>query len=110
MVFLKVDTQDAEKIKKLKKYYNSNSKIFMLIYMVGCGPCNSTKPEWAKLTNVLSNYSNNEDIVIVDIDKDILQNINLKNFQEPRGFPTIVHLNNKDFSFTIRLTTIYSVT
>ena len=67
----------------------------MLIYMNGCGPCNATKPEWSKLENVLHKHKHNEQLVIVDVDKDILPKIKLDNFAEPMGFPTIVHIHKK---------------
>ena len=96
MVFLNIKDYDNEKIIKLKKYYNSNAKIFMLIYMNGCGPCNEIKPEWAKLENVLSDdYKNDDKVIIIDIEKDILEKVNLNDFEEPIGFPTIVYLYNK---------------
>jgi vacuolar-type H+-ATPase subunit F/Vma7 len=95
MVFLNINNIDKDKTNKLKKYYSSPARIFMLIYMNGCGPCEATKPEWAKLPNVLNKYKNNEDVVIVDIDKDILPKIQLDGLKEPSGFPTIIHLNNK---------------
>jgi len=79
MVFLNINSaSDNEKIKKLQKYYSSPTKIFMLIYMDGCGPCNETKPEWKKLENVLNKYNQKEDIVIVDIEHQILENMKLK--------------------------------
>jgi hypothetical protein len=95
MVFLNINSaSDNEKIKKLQKYYSSPTKIFMLIYMDGCGPCNETKPEWKKLENVLNKYNQKEDIVIVDIEHQILENMKLKNFEQPNGFPTILYLYN----------------
>lgn len=95
MVFLKINDMDDDKIKKLKKYYSSKANIFMLVYMNGCGPCNATKPEWSKLENVLHKHKNNEQLVIVDVDKDFLPKIQLDNFDEPMGFPTIVHIHQK---------------
>jgi thiol-disulfide isomerase/thioredoxin len=95
MVFLKVNEENDDKIKKFKQYYSSPAKIFMLIYMNGCGPCNATKPEWAKLENVLKKYADDNNVVIVDMDKDLLPKLELKDFKEPVGFPTIVKIHNK---------------
>ena len=59
--------------------------------MEGCGPCNQTRPEWAKLKNILSN--DKEDIVVVAIDKDLYSK--LKNAgREPMSFPTIRFMTN----------------
>jgi hypothetical protein len=67
----------------------NNSKIFILFYMEGCGPCNATRPEWSKLKNVLSNDILNDDkIAIVSIDQELSGKLkNLKS--EPNSFPTM---------------------
>jgi vacuolar-type H+-ATPase subunit F/Vma7 len=96
MVFLNINSEDNEKIKELENIYNSPAKIFMLIYMDGCGPCNETKPEWKKIENVLSKYNNSKNIAIIDIEHQILEKANLKNFVQPSGFPTILYINNRE--------------
>ena len=96
MVFLNINDEDGEKIKELTNIYNSPAKIFMLIYMDGCGPCNETKPEWKKLENVLSKYNNSKNIAIIDIEHQILEKADLKNFVQPSGFPTILYLHNRE--------------
>ena len=90
MVYIEIDKKNANLIDKLNKHLiNKNHKIFMLIYMEGCGPCNQTRPEWSKLKNVLSNeFLIRDDIVIVSVNKDLVSA--LKNIKsEPRSFPTI---------------------
>ena len=62
--------------------------------MEGCGPCNEVRPEWEKLKNVLKNKNHNN-IVIMDIDKDIIDNINY--LPKPYSFPTIKYINNKRY-------------
>jgi len=96
MVFLNINSEDSEKIKELTNIYNSPAKIFMLIYMDGCGPCNETKPEWKKLENILSKYNNSKNIAIIDIEHKILEKADLKNFVQPSGFPTILYLHNRE--------------
>ena len=62
--------------------------------MEGCGPCNETRPEWSKLKNVLSkDFLNNENIVIVSIDKDLYGKLKHAN-KEPMSFPTIRFMTN----------------
>ena len=102
MVFLNItdinDTNDyKEKMNQLIHYYsNPNTKLFMLIYMNGCGPCNATRPEWSKLKNVLKKYKNDKNIIIVDIDKDILEKVKLPpGFENPSSFPTLVYIHKK---------------
>lgn len=96
MVYLEINKKNYHKlIDKLNKHLsNKDSKIFILFYMEGCGPCNETRPEWSKLKNVLSNnILNNEDIVIVSIDKDLYSKLNHAN-KEPMSFPTIRFMTN----------------
>ena len=94
MVFLKITQPDNKQIEELKKYYSSDAHLFMLIYMNGCGPCNETKPEWAKLENVLKKYKQDKSVVIAAIDKDVLEKVDLPNFKNPNSFPTIIYSHN----------------
>jgi len=99
MVYLEINTKNYQTgkpnlIEKMNKYLsNKDTKIFILIYMEGCGPCNETRPEWSKLKNVLSNgFLNRQDIVIVSIDKDLFGKLKNAN-KEPMSFPTIRFMN-----------------
>ena len=92
MTFLHIYTKNNTN--KLDKFIEDNKKIFLLIYMEGCGPCNKVRPEWKKIKNVLQKDSTNNDIAIVDINKELLKYVkNLKNFK-PVGFPTIIYITN----------------
>jgi len=66
-----------------------NTKIFLLIFMEGCGPCAATRPEWAKLKNVLPfNLLKRDDIVIASIDHELCEKLeNLAS--KPPSFPTM---------------------
>jgi thiol-disulfide isomerase/thioredoxin len=69
------------------------SKIFILFYMEGCGPCNATRPEWSKMAHTLQKqYSKNKDTVIIDINKNLLSSI--KSIGSINGFPTISKYKN----------------
>jgi vacuolar-type H+-ATPase subunit F/Vma7 len=101
MVFLHIDKKNynlfegkpENPIKKMENILN-NGKAFILIYMEGCGPCNAVRPEWKNLENVLQKISNIDDIAIIDIDKDIIENVKyIKN--PPNSFPTIRYITNK---------------
>jgi thiol-disulfide isomerase/thioredoxin len=102
MVFINIDKSNYNKdpntnknpIVKLNDYLH-NKRVFILIYMEGCGPCNSTRPEWSKIKNILKNYQNNDNVAIVDIDKDLLDKLKYIDIN-PSGFPTIKYINNKD--------------
>ena len=101
MVFLHIDTKNYDEknetgetpIAIFNKFIKDGKHIFALIYMEGCGPCNATRPEWKKLEGVLKKGSmNDDDFLIVDIDKDMLDKVN-KIGSEPKGFPTIRYIN-----------------
>ena len=80
---------------QLKNSINTNTDIFMLIYMDGCGPCNQVRPEWKKLENVLHKHITNpkyKNVVIVDINKDILEKTKT-NIKSPIGFPTMTFVS-----------------
>ena len=93
MVYLEINKKNHHNlIDKLNGYLsNKDSKIFILFYMEGCGPCNETRPEWSKLKNVIHN--NLKDVVIVSIDKDLYPKLKHAN-KEPMSFPTIRYMTN----------------
>lgn len=103
MVFLHIDTKNYNvndetgdtPINRLNKFITNDKDIFILIYMEGCGPCRATRPEWEKIPHVLKDdISKNNEILIVDIDKDLLSKVkNIKT--QPSGFPTIRFISNK---------------
>ena len=103
MVFLHIDTKiyntkdktGMKPIDTLNNFIINGKKIFILIYMEGCGPCNATRPEWQKLKHVLNkDIDNSNEVLVVDIDKDLLAKV--KNIKiQPMGFPTIRFISNK---------------
>ena len=101
MVFLHIDKDKwnsdngKELLDDLYKYSgNKNSKIFILIFMEGCGPCEATRPEWSKLEHVLSNdFLNRDDCIICSIDHTLLDEKN-KLIQAPSSFPTMRFITN----------------
>ena len=61
--------------------------------MEGCGPCNATRPEWAKMSSALKHqYAKNNDVVIVDMNKDLLPSV--KHIGSVEGFPTMKYITN----------------
>ena len=103
MIFLHINTKNFNTkdesgetpIQTLNKFITNGKNVFMLIYMEGCGPCNATRPEWEKIKHVLKkDITNDNEILVVDIDKDLLDKV--KNIKvQPRGFPTIRFISNK---------------
>lgn len=79
---------DVDKLIKDKKH------VFILVYMEGCGPCNATRPEWAKMCSALKDqYANNKDVAIIDMNKDNLSSV--KHLGSVEGFPTMKYITNK---------------
>jgi hypothetical protein len=96
MVFLNIDTKNFDeqyingktKIQILNDIINNNkSKVFILYYMEGCGPCNATRPEWNKIKNSLKKFKNNNNVAIVDIDQVLSSKIH--KLKPPNSFPTM---------------------
>lgn len=68
---------------------------FILFYMEGCGPCNATRPEWAKLQNVLSNdFLKRDDVAVVTIDQVLASKLENAG-GEPNSFPTMRYIHGK---------------
>ena len=85
---------DSEKnVSEIDKMIKQGKDVFILVYMEGCGPCNATRPEWAKIGSALKEqYAKNDKLVIVDINKDFLSNI--KYIGNIDGFPTMKYISN----------------
>ena len=81
------------KIAEVNKCISSGYDVFVLVYLEGCGPCNLTRPEWAKLESTLSSQYANKKVAIVDVDSKFYQNIH--GIGRVEGFPTIKHIKHK---------------
>jgi thiol-disulfide isomerase/thioredoxin len=96
MVYLEINKQNNKNLIDIVNNHltNKKSKIFIMFYMEGCGPCNQTRPEWSKLKNVLSNnFLNRKDIAVILIDKDLFSKLK-KIKHEPPSFPNIRFITN----------------
>lgn len=92
MRILHIDSlDDANQIDKL---IQQGHDVFILVYMVGCGPCNATRPEWKNLESALKHqYKNNNKLVIIDVSRDFMKNV--KMVGEIDGFPSMKYISNK---------------
>lgn len=90
-----LDKLAEKKIKRLNDEIGSGKHIFIFLYMVGCGPCNSTKEPWSKIQDYLEEEQlKNPEIVVAMVDKDFYPR--LKNAgKEPMGFPTLRYIGNE---------------
>jgi thiol-disulfide isomerase/thioredoxin len=84
-------------IDDLNNSIQNNKKVFLLVYLIGCGPCNATRPEWKKIENVLGKkYKNNNEYIVVDIDQSLMPEI--KNLKDtPNSFPSIRYIQGDKY-------------
>lgn len=61
---------------------------FLLIYMNGCGPCNETRPEWAKLKNVIDYTSGLTVATLEESNVSKLKNLKFN----ATSFPTMLYI------------------
>lgn len=81
-------------IEFLNDGHKKNHHCFVLIYLVGCGPCNMTKPEWKKVANSFGYRDDNKGLVMVDIDQNNLDQIRPTVGNYPiSGYPTMLHVH-----------------
>jgi hypothetical protein len=86
-------TQD-QLIEFLNEGHKKNHHCFVLIYLVGCGPCNMTKPEWKKVANSFGYRDDNKGLVMVHIDQNNLDKIHPVVGNYPiSGYPTMLHVH-----------------
>jgi len=91
MIVLNIDNE--KEVNKVDKLIKQGKHVFILVYMEGCGPCNATRPEWKKIESALKDqYSKNDTLVIIDVNKDYLSGIKL--LGEVNGFPTLKYIGN----------------
>ena len=91
MLLLHINSEkDAYMIDQLIK---DGKRMFIIVYMVGCGPCNATRPEWHKMGDALNKqYKSDRDLVIADVNKDFMHLI--KHVGNIDGFPTMKYIAN----------------
>jgi thiol-disulfide isomerase/thioredoxin len=88
-----LNASDPENAKKMDSIIKNADHVFILVYMVGCGPCNATRPEWKKMSQALKNkYSSNNNIAILDLDSKFMKEVS--GIGEISGFPTMKYIGN----------------
>lgn len=96
MIFLHIDPS-TNNTSLLDKYIEEGKDIFVLVYMEGCGPCNATRPEWAKIKKEYKGKGNDDEdddnIVIADVSQDCLKDIKSIT-PDIAGFPTMLFISN----------------
>ena len=105
MKFLNINTENYKSkndsgkipINELNTHIKRGDNVFILFYMIGCGPCNEARPEWTKIQNILHpKYEDKENYIVVDIDQNLMHEI--KDLDDtPNAFPTIRHIKGKKY-------------
>jgi len=82
-------------LEDFNKSISSGKKVFLFLFMDGCGPCNETKPEWKKFQEQLKNKSHkNEAVVAVAVNQKLFDKL-LGAGSEPMGYPCLRYINGK---------------
>jgi hypothetical protein len=94
MKFLQINNKDE--ISELNNSIKANKQVFLLIYMEGCGPCNSTRPEWKKIENVLNTKTNEKynNVVVAEIEQVHLDKLTFIK-DNVKGFPSMKYISNR---------------
>lgn len=88
-----LNASDPKTAKKINDIIKKAKHIFILVYMVGCGPCNATRPEWKKMCQSLENkYSLNDDVAILDLDSKFMNEV--EGLGDINGFPTMKYMSD----------------
>lgn len=95
MVFLHINKESKNHKKLDECIKDGNKKIFLLVFMIGCGPCEATKPHWLNIENskLDDDLKKDENIVIVDLEQSLLNSLeNLP--KQPAGFPSMYYITD----------------
>ena len=89
-------TKMKDNASAINNFLKSGKNAFVLIYMDGCGPCMSTHPKWMELE---SNFKNQDDIGVFDIEASKLEEINHEGLKRNiAGYPTMRHVHGNTTS------------
>jgi len=90
------DSNDVNKLSRVRKYVEEGKDVYVLVYMVGCGACDIVHPEWNKIKKELKedDLLNNSNIVVVDVNKEFLHHPDNTFIKDETivGYPTLLFL------------------
>jgi thiol-disulfide isomerase/thioredoxin len=87
------DDQKQQELASLINDKNNGLYLFILIRMIGCGPCKATHPVWIKLEHASNELKNNDKIVVATITSDRAKNIPI--LSTFGSYPTIICITPK---------------
>lgn len=82
-------------LENFNKSISSGKKVFLFLFMDGCGPCNETKPEWKKFQEQLKNKSQKNEVVVATAINQALFDKLVGAGSEPMGYPCLRYINGK---------------
>ena len=89
-----LNKKSEKKLEQLNHGINTGNHVFLFLFMVGCGPCESTKEPWANIHHHLTDdHKKNPQIIIARVDKDFYPKLHSVG-KEPMGFPTLRYISN----------------
>lgn len=87
------NSSDPKSAEEMNEIIKNAKHVFILVYMVGCGPCNATRPEWKKMCDIMDKkYSNDNNVAILDLDSKFMNSV--EGLGQIDGFPTIKYITN----------------
>ena len=87
-----IHPKTSNDVNEVNKHIENGNKIFMLLFLDGCGPCNATRPEWDKIPQHTNNMEDSDDIVVVDMEHTLIPH--LKYVGDVDGFPSLKYIDN----------------
>ena len=98
MLFLDVNENEMDNAEKLQEMIDNKKNVFVLVYMIGCGPCKKTLPEWNKLKGCkeLEQFKNNDDIIVANVEQSMCEKMHHKDLENIMSFPTIKHIKHNE--------------
>ena len=91
----KYEVNDKNQVDKVKELLKDRKHVFVLIRRDGCPPCESTKPEWEEMSNIINaddNKYSKDELVVINFNEICLPDIK-DEFGEVIGFPTMKYIS-----------------
>ena len=82
-------------INKLNEHIANGKPTFLFLYMDGCGPCNTTKDEWAKISSHIPDDFQGNDVMVAQVNKDLYNSLKGVG-SDPMAFPTLRYIDGNN--------------
>jgi hypothetical protein len=82
-------------INKLNEHIANGKPTFLFLYMDGCGPCNTTKEEWANIKSHIPDGFEGNNVMVAQVNKDLYNSLKGVG-SDPLAFPTLRYIEGSD--------------